>query len=707
MFSLKSIIVSLVFLLVLNTLTTVIPAQAEEAPLSRDQVILRMVQLARSGRIAEAQTVIRTYLKDNSSDGTMHYNLTCLDLLLKQKDQAMEDLENALENGYSNFRLIEVDPDLNFLRGDIRFEPMVNNYKEKFIDDFHSRALYLEESYPPQALDLRLQSTAEGTLKPQATVAFNARELLVTLSVNDPAYIGEKPPWEGGCGVLVNLVHPVSPDDYDSRRYYSYGFFVQDGKPQATLVGRHKEVLLEPAPLLNSVITRTENQITYEMSIPWDFFEPYAPSLDPEMGLNILYFSAGQGSSQPVYSLMPEKKMTFQPNTWRRYIPVSFLDSDRSVTRLRGRLYNRLTEGIELGLQLAFWSEAEGEAQCRLSFHPQDNPGTTTGAEIVESVFSEPELNFFNFSLDLSDMPRGSFILRAELTDPNGRIFTREFLFDNFQKNWLGILNERVHQLNNVEKSTLQYHLFLLTRLAENRHPQTEASHIHKAYSRMVDMITLSEAGSSCLPDEGLFHSGFTTGVMTMRFCSMYLPAGFKKDNNLKLLMVLPPEPQTEDLWAQNLAKTLAEAKNTVVLVPQSHGYSGLNSEMAAKETVLAMKWATQLFNQKTITLVGLGNGADAALGASLLAPEYCERVLLDGNQLYRDMREFGSDKVTATLGTNPNNLTYTIASSEGTSELSKVVHLAMTELGFQTRQVTIKNEALDSNWIIRWFQAE
>ncbi len=701
MFSLKSVFVPLCFLALFITGTS---ALAEDAPLNRDQVILRLVQFARSGRIAEAQTVLRTYLQENNTDGTMHYNLTCLDLLLQQKDQALADLENALKNGYTNFRLIEVDKDLNLLRDDPRFDPMVSQYKESFLEDFQARALDLKEGYPPQELDLRLQSNSISKLEPHATVAFNARELLVTLSVDDPSYLGEKPPWEGGCGVLVNLIHPVSPDDYDSRRYYSYGFYTSDGEARATLVGRHKKVMLKPAPRLKPLITHSNNQITYQIAIPWDNLEPYSPFLDPEMGLNILYFSAGQGSSQPVYSLMPEKKMAFVPNTWRRYIPVSFLDSDRSTTRMRGRLYNRLTEGVEIGLQMAFWSEAEGNAQFRFSFHRQNNPTASVDVEVIEQVFCETELNFFNFSLDLSTLPSESLFLRAELTDPNGRVFTRDFPFDNFQENWLGSLNERVHLLKNAEQSTLQYHLFLLTRLAENRHPQSDASHIHQAYVRMVHMIELSEAGSSILPDEGLFRSGFTTDVMTMRFCSIHLPKGFKQEEKLKLLMVLPPKPQTEEQWAQELGKILAGSRDIIVLVPQSHGYSSLDAQRAASETVLAMDWATKLFDQKTVTLVGLGDGVDAALGASLLEPELCEDILLDGKQLLGDRNGLTSTTVMKVLGTKLNQRPYTIASSRQDSERLQLLFSTMEELGFIFQIVPLDQEPLDATWLTHWF---
>ncbi len=680
--------------------------QTEDVSLDRDQVILRMVQFARAGRIAEAQGVLRTYLQENPADGTMHYNLTCLDLLLQQKELAMEDLQRALENGYTNFRLIEVDKDLDLLRDDPRFAQMVGRFQEKFLQDFQSRALYLDEGYAGQKLSLQPQDSAIKASSPQVTVAFNAHELLITLSVEDPSYAGEKPPWQDGCGVLINLIHPVSPDDYESRRYYSYGFFARDGDPEATLVGKHGQVLLQPVPQLKPVITRKAHQTTYKISIPWEFFTPYAPSLDPEMGLNILYFGGGQGSTQPVFSLIPEKKMTFQPNTWRRYIPVFFLDSDRSTPMMRGRLYDQLCEGETLGLQLALWSGAEGQAECRLTIHPLGDPATMEGTPVLEKASCEFELNFFNYSLDLADLPTGSYLLRAEMTGPDGQVFTRDFPFDNFQRDWLGSLNVRVHKLRNAEQSTLKYYLFTLTRQAENRHPQSSASHLHEAYDRVVRLIELSEAGLSCLPDQGFFRGGFASGVMTMRFCAMHLPVGYKKKENLQILMVLPPEPGIEDQLAQSLGSALEGKTDAIVLVPQSHGYSSLATETAAKETLLAMQWAKELFGQETITLVGLGNGTDAALEASLLNPDLCREILLDGDQLYRDMEEFSAAGVDEALGNRLNHRPYTIVSTLSSSDRLPVIESTMKELGYQIKMVFQDRKALDSAWLSSWFLA-
>ncbi len=94
-------------------------ATAEEGALrERDAITLRMVQLARAGRVEEARENLRAYLADHATDGTMFYNLACLDLLLDEPEQALADLAAALTGGYTNFRLIDVDRSLDPLRDD-------------------------------------------------------------------------------------------------------------------------------------------------------------------------------------------------------------------------------------------------------------------------------------------------------------------------------------------------------------------------------------------------------------------------------------------------------------------------------------------------------------------------------------------------------------------------------------------------------------
>ena len=101
-FCVRSTVLSFLVLALLSTVIGIGVAPAEQSKegssflSQRDQMTLRMVQLAQAGRVIEARDVLRLYLQEHPTDGTMYYNLTCLDLWLKEKEQGLEDLERAL-----------------------------------------------------------------------------------------------------------------------------------------------------------------------------------------------------------------------------------------------------------------------------------------------------------------------------------------------------------------------------------------------------------------------------------------------------------------------------------------------------------------------------------------------------------------------------------------------------------------------------------
>lgn len=673
---------------------------------ARDQMTLRMVQMARAGRLAEARDILRAYLQENPTDGTMFYNLTCLDLILREQEQALVDLEQALGNGYTNFRLIEADSDLNLLREDPRFLEVVARFEDEFRSEFLAKAVYLDEGYASPEISLsRPTGVPEETAAPQPVVAveFDAAALRVTLEVESQICSGTAAPWEGGCGVLVNLVHPISPDDYESRRYFSFGFFGSPAQPRAALVGRHGQVLLQSQPALAPVITRQDGRTTYNIAIPWEQFTPYAPPLDQELGLNIFFLGEGKGDARPVFALMGEDRLSFEASPWRRYVPVVFQTSDRTTPVMRGRLYNRLTRGDAVGLQLAFWSPAEGSASCRLSLHPHTDPETTVGHPVTEDFPCETELNFFNSSLDLEGVPEGSYLLRAALSGPDGLNFAQDFPFDNLPADGIASLNERVFALDSPEQSILYYHLFELAHQAEFRHPQDDASALHAARAEVVRLLELVEGGGSCLPESGLFRGGFTSDLMTQRFCAMYLPEDYRQWQAPQLVVALPAEPGSEDQLAKDLGAALAGKLEAIVLVPQSHGYSSLAAGKTAEETVLALQWARNLFPGGTVTLVGLGKSTDAALEASLRRPDLCESVLLDGDQLLPDLRDFSEAAVADILGSRPNQRPYLLSAGTLASPRLPVIVAAMKQAGLQVETRPITSAALDSRVLAPW----
>lgn len=62
-------------------------------------------------------------------DETVHYNLACDYALLRDSDRALAALEKAIVLGYRDFRYMENDRDLVFLRADSRFRGLLAKYR--------------------------------------------------------------------------------------------------------------------------------------------------------------------------------------------------------------------------------------------------------------------------------------------------------------------------------------------------------------------------------------------------------------------------------------------------------------------------------------------------------------------------------------------------------------------------------------------------
>jgi len=65
------------------------------------------------------------------SDALAHYNLACSYALLKRVDMSLKTLRTAMELGYSDFRYMKEDNDLESLRHDPRFRQMIREFENK------------------------------------------------------------------------------------------------------------------------------------------------------------------------------------------------------------------------------------------------------------------------------------------------------------------------------------------------------------------------------------------------------------------------------------------------------------------------------------------------------------------------------------------------------------------------------------------------
>ncbi len=64
-------------------------------------------------------------------DPTIHYNLACDYSLLKDAERCLETLAKAITLGYREFKFMEKDPDLAYVRQDARYEELISQHRKK------------------------------------------------------------------------------------------------------------------------------------------------------------------------------------------------------------------------------------------------------------------------------------------------------------------------------------------------------------------------------------------------------------------------------------------------------------------------------------------------------------------------------------------------------------------------------------------------
>jgi len=656
------------------------PAPAPPAPADRDATALRMVQLVRAGRLEEARAAVRDFTAAHPRDGTMLYNLACLDLMAEDRDTALATLETALAAGYSNFRLMEKDRSLSPLRDDPRYLEMVDRYESALRDTFESRALLLEAGYP--VVDVPLHA-ADGGPGPEArlTVAYDRDALHVDVAGRDPAFSWAATPWEGGSGLLIHLIRPIGLDDYESRRYHAVALGLDQGEPRAWLVSVDGDRRREPLPEAAPILARDGDAFRWRASIPWDVFHPYGPPLDLEMGLNVIVLRAGGGSTRLVAALMPEARPPWEGDPWRRYVPVQFLDSDRSRPSARARISNRLVEGEAVALEAGAWCAVAGEARWTLEVLPQGRSDEPATSAVTRLWACAEGFNFDDTTVDVAALPTGLYRLRARCALPDGDELTLDEPFYRLREDDMDDLNRRLHELGGPRAELVRYHLFVFARDLDRRHPLDPVDDLDAEFRRIAGLVDDLEAGRPVLPEAGPFLGGFNVDTMVQRSCAMHLPPGWRERRDLRLLVVVPPGPGQEE----ELARAVGSRRDDlVVLVPQSHGATGLDLDRATRHTATAVDWARELFGVERVALAGLGAGADAALAAALGRPDLVSALLLEVDGLFAVETGPGPERLEELIAASPPPPPTLLVAAAGHEESLAAVAAALRSRGGQ-----------------------
>lgn len=87
--------------------------------------------LTLKGKFAEGLAIDKRLVRLRPSDSLAHYNLACSYALLKRVDMSLKTLRLAVELGYSDFRYMKEDSDLEAIRHDPRFRQLIKECENR------------------------------------------------------------------------------------------------------------------------------------------------------------------------------------------------------------------------------------------------------------------------------------------------------------------------------------------------------------------------------------------------------------------------------------------------------------------------------------------------------------------------------------------------------------------------------------------------
>ena len=98
------------------------------ARLPNDTEVLRALAdlYTRTGATADGLRIDEQLSQLCAEDPLVWYNLACSFSLSERKDEALEALGKAMDLGYDDYEWMKKDSDFTFLRGDPRFESMLD-----------------------------------------------------------------------------------------------------------------------------------------------------------------------------------------------------------------------------------------------------------------------------------------------------------------------------------------------------------------------------------------------------------------------------------------------------------------------------------------------------------------------------------------------------------------------------------------------------
>jgi len=660
-------------------------------PAGRLELLELLAQQIRADELNSARSTAFHYLQLFPGNGTMTYNLACLEARLGRPAAAWQALDEAFQLGYSDLWQVQHDPDLASLRGGEEFPAWVEQRQAELRERALAAGFILREEYWSEERTLRPNDgTSGGNLWPQVSVKFRYRAESLGLSARIRAsrFLDRPEPWRNGDGLLVNVVIPLDDGSYQSRRHFTFGFGLVDQQPVGAVAGKDGEPISQRVLELDPRISLLgSGEASYEIEIPWPSLAPYAPPVDSLLGVNVFYLSVGEDGIRRRVALVQDPHSESPRVPWRRFAPVTFGPSDRSRPVLRGRVNDRVVGAAPLEIELLAWATRTDPATWEVKIQDVSGRSVVSGGPVRLDQPVQVGLNRLTRTADLAALPSGPFDLLAQLTLPDGSQLTWQLALLRLRENWRESVVGRLGAVPALEQPSIHYRLDAVAEALARRHPREDPSPIFTTLGETGLMVTRAEKTGSVLPETGSTMIAYSDHEGMLRLCSLYLPAGFPPAGSPRYLVLMCDRRDSPAVLAGLLGQALADLPDLLVMVPHPRGPHRFRQDFVLRDAAAAIGWARDRFGTGPVLLAGIGEGAADAIHLTFQQPRLFERALVLAGEGFIPWPGRSHDQMVRLFATRPNDIHYTLAAAPGNpgqKDQRAALVAALAETGFR-----------------------
>ncbi|PJA73742.1 hypothetical protein CO151_12575 [bacterium CG_4_9_14_3_um_filter_65_15] len=627
----------------LTTLVSVPPSRSQPAIAGEADFSAAIFDTLGSGHWQAALTMLREFNRRFPGDPDMLYNQACLENRSGDTDQAHKTLKNALDAGFAEMGSALQDPDMQGVADDPALFTVVPAVRDSLLRQSMGRATMLDFQIWSDPMDL---DTGDPSAAPcRVRFRWMPAGLRVEITAAEPwddFTLSDLPPWNGGAGIVVNLVVPDSAASFSGSNGFSFACGFEKGATATALYLTRQNLWQRLTDMDPKTKSDPQGGVVYAVTLLWPVIAPFHPLSDPVLGINVQVRRRADFRFAEA-ALMPDP-WAWAPNAARhRYAPLRFNRSSLNEAAIMGRLPDSISGSDPLKLSLTVISPSAGEGRLSVAFNDQAGQPVLRDEANSQTVVLSQGVNALSRLVDFSPLATGPYLLRVGIRFPSGKESVWATSVLRIVPGWLDGVQEQIDRLPAAEQPTLRYIRNAVEEALAQHRPRSNPGPASKTIRDIQAMLRQAAATGSIMPDQGSVSLVYPGPAKQPRLCTLYLTPDSTGTRRPLPVLVLHRAKSREGFLIDRIARNVEFGKlvpsgagdpRPIYVVPHPASAPSC-AEEDAEEGRACLAWCLEFLGADRADVVGIDATGSAALRLAAAEPPRVSRTLLfAGRQL-------------------------------------------------------------------------